>query len=523
MRQGALGRGYAAMKDRRESIGRFRQSLLQAARAAPTDPSLAIAGLSIADAVDVAISRIIRDAHHSDYAANERLRTAYAGATLQTRRIPLAQLDRWRVDRDTGNIEHESGRFFTILGASIRHRHNFDEQNWNQPFIDQSEIGILGILATEFDGILHFCLQAKEEPGNINSVQLSPTVQATYSNYTRSHGGKRPPLVELFLDPKPENILFSRLQTEDGGRFLYKSNRNMIVRCRPDDLPELSDQFLWLTLRQIAGLLRRDNVVNACARSILSALLQADPIDRKLVEAAAGKAGLRRRCDTTVWPAGDGARNRTRMMESSTRALLGWRDNQKAITHLHVLRTPLASLRDWRIDKAGYFSHKRGHFFRVIGLAVQSGSREIASWTQPILENPREGIIGLLVRQRAGVREVLLQAKAEPGNRPAVQLAPTVQFTPANYLDNVSLQKPFLFDEFMEPTFGRIVSESRQSEEGARFYRESHLHRIIEVPEDFELDLPENYRWCSIDDARFFIHLGEHVNSCARSILACLL
>ena len=32
-------------------------------------------------------------------------------------------------------------------------------------------------------------MQAKVEPGNINSIQLSPTLQATRSNYTKAHGG----------------------------------------------------------------------------------------------------------------------------------------------------------------------------------------------------------------------------------------------------------------------------------------------------------------------------------------------
>lgn len=510
------------MTGSRANAARFHRELLRHVAAREADPSLAVTGPDLQAGADLALSRVAPVARHSEYEVNARLRAAATAATLRVRRIPLHDMDHWRIDRDTGNIEHASGRFFTVLGAAVRHRHLFMEQSWNQPFIDQAEVGILGILAAEIDGILHFCLQSKEEPGNLNAVQLSPTVQATFSNYTRSHGGQRPPLLDFFLTPDPARVIYSRLQTEDGGRFLFKSNLNIVIRCTLDEVPPLPDRYLWLTLRQISALMRRDNVINACARSILSALLPCGPFTRSAVRRAAAKAGWTLPDEAELWPAE--RRKRQRMHHASTvRPLLDWRDEQKSITHLHVKRTPLASLSDWHIDDEGFFSHKQGHFFRVVGLSVQSGSREIAAWTQPILENPREGIIGLLLRQTANGPEFLMQAKAEPGNRPPVQLAPTVQFTPANYLDNVSLQKPFLFDEFVTPRLGRIVRESRQSEEGARFFREAHLHRILEIPPDQTLDLPENYRWFNLDDLRFFLHLGEHVNSCARSILACLI
>ena len=103
------------------------------------------------------------------------------------------------------------------------------------------------------------------------------------------------------------------------------------------------------------------------------------------------------------------------------------------------------------------------------------------------------------------------------------QLAATVQFTPGNYIDNARLSKPFLFAEFLQPTLGRVVFDALQSEEGARFFRETHLHRVIELCDDRPLALPPSYRWFSADAVRHFLHLGEVVTSSARSILACVL
>ena len=116
-----------------------------------------------------------------------------------------------------------------------------------------------------------------------------------------------------------------------------------------------------------------------------------------------------------------------------------------------------------------------------------------------------------------------MQAKAEFGNRGIIQIAPTVQFTPGNYIKNKKLPKPFLFDEFCAPEKYQLRFDSIQSEEGARFYKEAHLHRILMLREGEELQAPQGYMWISEADLYLFIHIGEMVNSCARSVVSILL
>jgi len=418
-----------------------------------------------------------------------RLQRPTVKVTLQS----LTKLHRWLIDPDTGNIQHDTDQFFSITGVTVRHRTPAKVLCWDQPIIEQPEIGILGILTKRINGILHFCLQAKEEPGNINSMQLSPTVQATYSNYTKAHGGTSPLFLEQFLAATREQILFAKLQSEDGGRFLFKSNRNMIVLVGNEEFSKLPHGYIWLSLRQIARLLKTNNLIHACTRSVISALITS--------------AGAEANC--SIDP-------------SALAEIVQWLDDQKANNHILVKRTGLKTLNEWHLDHQGYFSHDERRFFRIIGIKVSSTSREISSWAQPILVNPRQGIIGLLTRKIHGDRQYLMQAKAEVGNRSLVQLGPTVQFTPGNYIGNSRLTKPFLFDEFSFPTRYAVLHESSQSEEGARFFRENHLHRILEMPADVELELPEDFRWVSETHLRFFLHLGEQVNSCARSVIACL-
>jgi oxidase EvaA len=175
------------------------------------------------------------------------------------------------------------------------------------------------------------------------------------------------------------------------------------------------------------------------------------------------------------------------------------------------------------MDRDGSFSHEEGRFFRVVGLDVTSSGREVSVWHQPILDNPGTGIIGILTKVTDGERYFLMQAKAEPGNRSLVQIGPTVQFTPGNYIGNAKLPKPFLFDEFCRPEQFQLLYQSTQSEEGARFYQESHVHRILTLPEGVELDPPAEFRWLSLATIHFCISLGETVNSCARSVLALML
>ena len=100
-------------------------------------------------------------------------------------KIPFNRMDHWFFEPATGNLVHDSGKFFAIEG--IRVETNFGPVPvWSQPIINQPEVGILGILAKKFDGILHFLMQAKMEPGNLNMVPIGADVAG---NTQQLHGG----------------------------------------------------------------------------------------------------------------------------------------------------------------------------------------------------------------------------------------------------------------------------------------------------------------------------------------------
>lgn len=467
-------------------------------------PGNGLSWLGPEDYREICRSRKLKTALHSDRFLDKWITSRLMTRDLRVNTISLKSTKGWTVNNETGDICHESGKFFSITGAEVRHRSDFSELKWDQPIIDQPEVGILGIIAKKIQGVLHFCLQAKEEPGNINSVQLSPTLQATYSNYTRVHGGNPPRFIKYFIDSSKGRLIYAKLQTEDGGRFLYKSNRNMIVLANENELDALPEDFIWVTLRQIGQLIKRENLVHACTRSILSSLALSEEMPDMR---AAGRKSK------TCIP----------FCNSSLRETLQWIDNRKALNHFLVKRKPLNRLKEWGMDRDGSFSHEHGRFFRVIGINVESSEREVHAWCQPILDTPGTGIIGLLTKIKAGERFFLMQAKAEFGNRGIVQIGPTVQFTPGNYIGNEKLQKPFLFEEFYKPGRFPALLQSIQSEEGARFYNEAHIHRILSLPESEDLSLPDDFRWISQSDLNFLVNLGDTVNSCARSIISLML
>ncbi len=188
--------------------------------------------------------------------------------------IPINDLDKWNTDNNSGNITHESGGFFEVIGVKVSN--TFDREvgkkGWTQPMIAKNPGGILGILMKRIDGVPHYLLQAKAEPGNIGKLQLSPTLQATTSNLLKAHGGMKPLFAEYFDEPKNAKIIYAKWQSEDGGRFHLKSNYNMIVEVDENEVLDIPDSFIWVTLYQIKQLLKIENFVGPHIRGIISYL-----------------------------------------------------------------------------------------------------------------------------------------------------------------------------------------------------------------------------------------------------------
>ncbi|MDI6736017.1 MAG: NDP-hexose 2,3-dehydratase family protein [bacterium] len=427
--------------------------------------------------------------------------------------IPFDKLDQWYFEKDTQNLIHVSGKFFKIEGIKVST--NFGSINeWNQPIINQPEIGILGILTRVFDGIRYFLMQAKMEPGNVNTIQLSPTVQATKSNYTKVHKGKLPFYLEYFLDRRKSNFLIDRLQSEQGGRFLRKRNRNMIIEIN-EEIP-IYENFRWLTLGQIKSLLKINNFVNMDTRSVLSCI----PFVDKQIKAYLKNSISSRVFDYKI----DNFSNDIliSMIEdnraiNSLDEIISWFTELKTKYELHVKQIPLKDVSCWKRND-WEIAHDSKHFFTIIALSIQAGTREVFNWTQPLLKSTSCGLIGFITKKINGILHFLIQAKVEPGNMDIIDLAPTVSCSEPEFRLQQLPALPFL-DILMNIPEDKIRYSTIQSEEGGRFYHFQNKSLIVELDESTNLDLPENYIWMTFGQIMKFVRYG-YFNIEARSLIS---
>ncbi|MFF1560785.1 NDP-hexose 2,3-dehydratase family protein [Streptomyces sp. NPDC058279] len=406
---------------------------------------------------------------------------------FQVERIPFAELDGWSFDPVTGNLGHHSGKFFTVEGLRVTSTTDGFAHAWHQPIIRQPEVGILGILVKEFDGVLHFLMQAKMEPGNPNLLQLSPTVQATRSNYTKAHKGADVRYLEYFAGPGRGRVLADVLQSEHGSWFFRKSNRNMLVEA-VGEVPEHED-FRWLTLGQIGRLLGRDNVVNMDARTVLSCAPFPDA------------EGLSLYSDTE---------------------LLSWFTAERSRHDVSAERVPLAGLPGWRQGEHS-IDHEEGRYFSVVAVGVEASSREVGGWTQPLFEPKGLGVTAFLTRRIGGVPHVLVHARVEGGFVDTVELGPTVQYTPSNYSHLSRSDRPLFLDLVLGADPSRIRYEAVHSEEGGRFLNAESRYLILEADEEeAPLQAPPGYLWATPWQLTCFLRHNHYLNVQARTLLSFL-
>lgn len=191
--------------------------------------------------------------------------------------IPLNTCKGWSIDSKTGNIVHESGDFFYVQGVRVGLTENREvKQGWDQPILTQVGYngGLLGLLRKKIDGIPHYLVEAKAEPGNPDKVQISPTLQATFANLNQAHGGSKPRFAEYFEEPETNDsiVLFSQWMSEDGGRLHLKRNKGMMIEIDESVNLQIPDNFRWVSLYQLKTLIKQNSWVNPHIRGIISHL-----------------------------------------------------------------------------------------------------------------------------------------------------------------------------------------------------------------------------------------------------------
>lgn len=430
--------------------------------------------------------------------------------------IPISELRGWSYRDD--RIRHNSGKFFSIDGIHIRTNYR-NTPEWDQPIINQPEIGFLGFIVKKFNGVLHFLLQAKIEPGNLNIVQLSPTLQATRSNYTRVHGGKAPTYLEYFNGEKDVLILVDQLQSEQGARFLHKRNRNIIVEVGEDEELEVKDGYIWASLGQIKELLRYPNVVNMDSRTVISCINFGSYSEHSLrmLDAVKRMNGIHSsKPDSFLYSVLSGDNHLNELQD-----IIQWITSLKFKYELDVTPIGISEMQKWIYD-GNTIHHESGKYFDVMGCRVEIGNREVVSWDQPMVRSAQEGLMGFIVKKINGIYHFLVQAKLESGNFDIVEMAPTVQCLTGNYRKGKNEYTiPYLWQILNAPK-DKIWYSSYQSEEGGRFFQEQNLNIIVEVGEEFPIEVEENFCWLTLNQMLSFVTYNNYLNIAARSLLSAI-
>lgn len=408
----------------------------------------------------------------------------------------------WFYDDHNGEVLNRKRSFFSIKG--IRYFVN-DVFISEQPIIIQPEIGYLGIICREFDGVLHFLMQAKIEPGNINCVQISPTIQATKSNFTRAHGGVFPKYFELFQNADHFEVIYDQIQSEQATRFYRKRNRNMIMIV--NDEFEVYPNFRWMTLGQIKKLMEVDNLVNMDTRTVLSGIpLLYNGTEKDLME-------IRHYFHDEALYSSVFESNPQSHLPSIYKKLNDYKMFQESKT----VEVPLNQLTDWKVDQYGVTCNSQADFM-VRYYDIEISGREVQHWFQPLFKAIGMATFGLLSRVHRGHRQFLVKIKPEIGSFDKIELGPTVQWEPTH--DSKC-------DDSVDSLF-RIKYEHKQgvlvdvvlSEEGGRFYHEQNNNVIIEIRPDEISSIPDEYIWTDYSDLNYLIQVNNCLNIQLRNLLS---
>lgn len=380
----------------------------------------------------------------------------------------LSKIKNWGFDENQ-NYVHDSKKFFSIK----RVQHNEIENG----IIHQSGIGVLGILSTMISGILHILVQFKEEPGNINKAQLSPTIQATKSNYSKAHGGSFPPYWEKFVSIPKDKYIIDSLQPEQGLRYWQKFNQNVIVET---EYLEEQSGFKWMTIGQVLAFSKHDNSINSCLRSVLSLISFEYENNNKKLDKKIENLILK---------------------------------SKKEYLDYGRLHNNVKKFYSEEKDCFDFFS--KNDNFSVKGVNVQIENREVPNWSQPIILESRNLYYVLLRLQNKKLINYVWSLCIEPGYVNGFAIGPT-EIIKSNE-NNITKIKSNLIEKYKE--YGNIknIHTINMSEEGGRFWRVSVPHIIIDINVESKNFKSENLILLNEEESRKLI-LSELMGIEARSI-----
>lgn len=423
---------------------------------------------------------------------------------VEISQIPFSEKEEWHYEKEENGIVNSKRTFFQIVGLTQLE----EESYYEQPIIIQNEIGYLGIICKKLNGVLHFLMQAKIEPGNINKIQISPTIQATKSNFMQAHGGSVPAYLEYFNDTQKYEVIVDQIQSEQASRFWGKRNRNIIIRVEEDI--EVLPSHMWMTLGQIKELMKIDNLVNMDTRTVISCIPFALR-DYQYKELMYMQSLFNNQAFfNSVFCSSDSIKlNR----------IYQFLNDYKMLNKKKISITDLHSLKEWKcVDNMEYVAPECE--FKVIYCDIAIEGREVRRWQQPLFAACGESIFGLIYRIKDNKIEFLVQSVSEVGCFDGIEIGPSVQIGPNEVKNPIKEVDRFFLQRFKAEQ--GVKFSGLFSEEGGRFYHEQNRNVLMQVEEDDLNNPPSGYFWVDFHTLNIMIQFNNCLNIQLRNLLSIL-
>jgi len=370
---------------------------------------------------------------------------------MNIKRVNLSSTEGWGIN--SFEIFNKKKKFFSIRPYKFR---NQNKKVWYHPLIIQKEVGILGVIKQKINKIDHYLLQAKIEPGNIDNIQLSPTVQATKSNYLRAHGGKKTKYLKYFIKKKKEISVLTNLKlSEQGTRYFEKSNRNILVEVKNEKI-EKNKNFILLSKKDLTYLIKKKNLLNMDSISVFSSSIKKEKIDfpvNKFNEVIKKYKYFTKKLSV-------------KKKQISFKEMRGWKN----------------------LDKKIYDIKKK--FFSIICLQIEANSREVNNWAQPIISDHSWSFNGFLCKKINKTNHYLLRCVLEPGFKKP-KFTSTVSIKNFSYSNKKNKYLNFFRKK------NNVELDVTNSDEGGRFYKNETRNMIVFLKNQKKEKFPKNFIWVS--------------------------
>lgn len=231
----------------------------------------------------------------------------------------------------------------------------------SQFLIEQKLPALVVLLIAEIQGEDFAILNCRFEPGLIDKINFTSTIQSTPNNYLQSHKGKSTHFIEVIDQPnKYGEVIYDGVQFDWGNFYITKTKRYLMIKL--NTIPELPSGFVWFQIKKFKQLVMEKQLITNDLR-VCIALLQ-------------GLSKQKQQLKTEVSPA--------------------------------YLNHSLECI-PFSINSTDSLNH------RIVFCKVTTQTREVKSWIQPLISPSKPITIGLTFMESDKQKLYAVQQKSNPG------------------------------------------------------------------------------------------------------------